>query len=108
MSRQRPHGTASGAGRPEQCGTCGSEEERSETWQQERARVLAQARVIVVKVGSAVLTDASGLSSPVLAGLAAQLAALRVRPRRLWGRASLCRPGTRFFWPTACLRHRCC
>ena len=35
-----------------------------EDWQHERARVLAQARVVVVKVGSAVLTDANGLSMP--------------------------------------------
>ena len=48
-----------------------------EDWQQERARVLAQARVVVVKVGSAVLTDANGLSVPVLENLAAQLAQLR-------------------------------
>ena len=49
----------------------------TEDWQQERARVLAQARVVVVKVGSAVLTDANGLSMPVLENLAAQLAQLR-------------------------------
>ena len=49
----------------------------TEDWQQERARVLAQARVVVVKVGSAVLTDADGLSVPVLENLAAQLAGLR-------------------------------
>ena len=49
----------------------------TEDWQQERARVLAQARVVVVKVGSAVLTDANGLSMPVLENLAAQLAELR-------------------------------
>ena len=48
-----------------------------EDWQHERARVLAQARVVVVKVGSAVLTDADGLSVPVLENLAAQLASLR-------------------------------
>ena len=48
-----------------------------EDWQHERARVLAQARVVVVKVGSAVLTDANGLSLPVLENLAAQLAQLR-------------------------------
>lgn len=48
-----------------------------EDWQHERARVLAQARVVVVKVGSAVLTDADGLSVPVLENLAAQLAGLR-------------------------------
>ena len=40
--------------------------ERPEDWRQERARVLAQARVVVVKVGSAVLTDAMGLSAAVL------------------------------------------
>ena len=49
----------------------------TEDWQQERARVLAQARVVVVKVGSAVLTDANGLCMPVLENLAAQLAQLR-------------------------------
>ena len=48
-----------------------------EDWQHERARVLVQARVVVVKVGSAVLTDADGLSVPVLENLAAQLAGLR-------------------------------
>ncbi|MTJ94124.1 MAG: glutamate 5-kinase [Desulfovibrio sp.] len=48
-----------------------------EDWQQERTRVLAQARVVVVKVGSAVLTDANGLSAPVLENLAGQLARLR-------------------------------
>ena len=42
----------------------------TEDWRQERARVLAQARVVVVKVGSAVLTDAQGLSMPVLENLA--------------------------------------
>ena len=49
----------------------------TEDWRQERARVLAQARVVVVKVGSAVLTDANGLSMPVLENLAGQLAQLR-------------------------------
>ena len=49
----------------------------TEDWRQERARVLAQARVVVVKVGSAVLTDAQGLSMPVLENLAGQLAHLR-------------------------------
>lgn len=49
----------------------------TEDWRQERARVLAQARVVVVKVGSAVLTDAQGLSLPVLENLAGQLARLR-------------------------------
>lgn len=47
----------------------------TEDWRQERARVLAQARVVVVKVGSAVLTDITqGLSMPVLENLAGQLA----------------------------------
>ena len=49
----------------------------TEDWRQERARVLAQARVVVVKVGSAVLTDVQGLSMPVLENLAGQLARLR-------------------------------
>ena len=52
----------------------------TEDWRQERARVLAQARVVVVKVGSAVLTDAQGLSMPVLENLAGQLACLRNLP----------------------------
>ena len=46
-------------------------------WREERARTLAQARVVVVKVGSAVLADAHGLNVAVLTDLAAQLAALR-------------------------------
>ena len=54
--------------------------ERPEDWRQERARVLAQARVVVVKVGSAVLTDAMGLSAAVLDSLAGQLAGLRRPP----------------------------
>ena len=54
--------------------------DRPEDWRQERARVLAQARVVVVKVGSAVLTDAMGLSAAVLDSLAGQLAGLRRPP----------------------------
>ena len=48
-----------------------------EDWRQERARVLTQTRVVVVKVGSAVLTDANGLCASVLDNLAGQLARLR-------------------------------
>ena len=49
----------------------------TEDWRQERVRVLSQARVVVVKVGSAVLADAQGLSLDVLENLAGQLARLR-------------------------------
>ena len=52
----------------------------TEDWRQERARVLSQARVVVVKVGSAVLADAQGLSLAVLENLAGQLARLRDLP----------------------------
>lgn len=51
-----------------------------EDWRQERAHALAQARVVVIKVGSAVLADRKGLSVPVLEGLAAQMALLRDLP----------------------------
>ena len=80
MSRQRGQGADSEAGLRTQPAGRRSEGERAESWQQERARVLSQARVVVVKVGSAVLTDASGLNSAVLEGLAAQLAFLRDLP----------------------------
>ncbi len=46
-------------------------------WQAERARVLREARCIVVKVGSAVLTSAQGLDAAVMEDLVAQLAGLR-------------------------------
>ena len=46
-------------------------------WAKERRALLARARCIVIKVGSAVLTDADGLALDVLASLAAQIAALR-------------------------------
>ena len=46
-------------------------------WARERRALLARARCIVIKVGSAVLTDAEGLALDVLASLAAQMAALR-------------------------------
>jgi len=80
MSRQRGQGADSEAGLRKQSAGGRPEGERAESWQQERARVLSQARVVVVKVGSAVLTDASGLNSQVLEGLAAQLAFLRDLP----------------------------
>ena len=81
--------------------------ERQADWRQEKAQALARARVVVIKVGSAVLTDAQGLSTPVLESLARQMAALRTAPdgheRRLVlvssgavaaGRAVGCRRGT--------------
>ena len=48
--------------------------ERQADWRQEKAQALARARVVVIKVGSAVLTDAQGLSTPVLESLARQMA----------------------------------
>lgn len=80
MSRQRHEGAGSEADLREQPQSGHAEAGQGESWQQERARVLAQARVIVVKVGSAVLADAKGLNISVLEGLAAQLAALRDMP----------------------------
>ena len=50
---------------------------RTEEWREERRRCLERARLVVVKVGSAVLTDADGLSDNVMSGLARQLATLR-------------------------------
>ncbi|MDD2965959.1 MAG: glutamate 5-kinase [Desulfovibrionaceae bacterium] len=49
-------------------------------WQQEKAAALLGARCVVVKVGSAVLTDAAGINHAVITDLAAQLAALRILP----------------------------
>lgn len=46
-------------------------------WAQERRRLLVRARCIVIKVGSAVLTDAEGLDLAVLSSLAFQMAVLR-------------------------------
>ncbi|MBD5539471.1 MAG: glutamate 5-kinase, partial [Desulfovibrio sp.] len=46
-------------------------------WASERRRLLGRARCIVIKVGSAVLTDADGLALEVLDSLAGQMAALR-------------------------------
>lgn len=49
----------------------------SADWREERRRALEGARLAVVKVGSAVLTNADGLAEDVMAGIAGQLAALR-------------------------------
>lgn len=48
-----------------------------ESWWQDRKKVLAQARVVVIKVGSAVLTGSHGLEEDLLCSLAEQLSALR-------------------------------
>ncbi len=45
-------------------------------WKEERARVLAGARCLVVKMGSAVITGENGLKHDVLDSLAAQMAAV--------------------------------
>ncbi|MCR5813281.1 MAG: glutamate 5-kinase [Desulfovibrio sp.] len=47
-----------------------------EIWLLERSQVLASARTIVFKVGSAVLTNAEGLNSAVISHLASQMAAI--------------------------------
>ena len=52
-------------------------------WQEERANALAQARCIVVKVGSAVLAGPKGLDTGILEALAAQLALLHKQDRRV-------------------------
>jgi len=52
-------------------------------WREERAGVLAQARCIVVKVGSAVLAGSEGLDAAVMEALVAQLAFLRKRGCRV-------------------------
>ena len=56
--------------------------------------MLAQARVVVIKVGSAVLTDAQGLNAAVLDSLAGQLARLAGMPgyARRVGRAMAAAP----------------
>ena len=51
-----------------------------EDWRRERAEALLRARLVVVKMGSAVLADAHGLSDSVLHSLAAQLARLALAP----------------------------
>ena len=50
---------------------------RNEDWHEERRRCLERARLVVVKVGSAVLAGENGLSEAVMTGLARQLAILR-------------------------------
>ena len=52
-------------------------------WQQEQADIFRNARTIVVKVGSAVLSTQTALKLDVLSGLVAQLASLRKSGRRL-------------------------
>ena len=52
-------------------------------WQEERAGALAQARCIVVKVGSAVLAGAKGLDTEMMEVLVMQLAFLRGQGRRV-------------------------
>ncbi|MDR0239494.1 MAG: glutamate 5-kinase [Deltaproteobacteria bacterium] len=52
-------------------------------WQGERAGALAQARCIVVKVGSAVLAGPGGLDTGVMEAIVAQLALLRGQGRRV-------------------------
>lgn len=49
-------------------------------WKKERDHALEEAEVLVVKVGSAVISDADGLNHQVIGGLAGQLADL-VQPR---------------------------
>lgn len=50
---------------------------RPQDWYVEKRQALAQARLIIIKIGSAVLTDREGLCTPVLENIAAQMAALR-------------------------------
>ena len=52
-------------------------------WQEERAGILAQARCIVVKVGSAVLAGPEGLDTGMMEALVGQLAFLRGQGRRV-------------------------
>ncbi|MBQ4567828.1 MAG: glutamate 5-kinase [Desulfovibrio sp.] len=54
--------------------------EGRENWQEQQARLIQQARLVVVKVGSAVLTGPHGLEEEMLASLAGQMAALRAMP----------------------------
>ena len=46
-------------------------------WREEKRAALAHARLVIIKIGSAVLTDPSGLCASVLENIAAQMAALR-------------------------------
>ncbi len=50
------------------------------TWQEHKWQSLQEAQCIVVKVGSAVLTNAQGLDVPTLQNLVAQLAFIRALP----------------------------
>ncbi len=50
------------------------------TWQENKWQSLLEAQCIVVKVGSAVLTNAQGLNVPILQNLVAQLAFIRALP----------------------------
>ncbi|GFH63195.1 MAG: glutamate 5-kinase [Candidatus Desulfovibrio kirbyi] len=50
-------------------------------WQQERAHALEHARTVLVKIGSAVLSDSSGLAVNVMQSIARQLATLRALPK---------------------------
>ena len=46
-------------------------------WREEKRAALAHARLVIIKIGSAVLTDPSGLCASVLENIASQMAALR-------------------------------
>lgn len=52
-------------------------------WQEERDATLCEARCVVVKVGSAVLSTGSELNLPVLDNLVNQLAVLSRQGRRV-------------------------
>ncbi|NHZ46524.1 glutamate 5-kinase, partial [Desulfovibrio sp. XJ01] len=52
-------------------------------WQAERRRALADARCVVVKVGSAVLTNGEGLDLAMVESLAGQLSAVQEGGRRV-------------------------
>uniref|UniRef100_I2PY66 Glutamate 5-kinase n=1 Tax=Desulfovibrio sp. U5L TaxID=596152 RepID=I2PY66_9BACT len=52
-------------------------------WRERRRVVLSQAKRVVIKVGSAVLAGANGIDAAVVAGLAAQIAALAASGRQV-------------------------
>ncbi len=54
-----------------------------ENWQKEKQKCLQNARTIVIKVGSAVLTNAEGLNLEVLENLVEQIAALMKENKRV-------------------------
>ncbi|MDR3361611.1 MAG: glutamate 5-kinase [Desulfovibrio sp.] len=62
-----------------------------ENWRLERARALACARVVLVKVGSAVLSDPQGLTVEIMESIAGQMAILRELPLP----TDLCAQGSR-------------